>query len=158
VWYRNIKNRRSLYIYIYIYIYDISSLRVNNAAHIGWVASWLPKIRSETPNIAPLYGVAVHRNSVLFCCSQTTMGAKWRRRYIGGSLYTHIFYSIFTASRTTFYSLSYKYLSVIVIKLKAEANNPTTINLFLYTLGNTVSTKVFFKVILPDADPSGLAV
>jgi hypothetical protein len=40
------------------------------------------------------------------------------------------------ASRTKFYSLSYKYLSVIVIKLKAEANSLTIIISFLYTLRN----------------------
>ena len=64
------------------------------------------------------------------------------------------------ASRTKFYSLSYKYLSVIVIKLKAEANSLTTIIFFLYTLRNYYLCKryTFLKGMLPDADPSGLAV
>jgi len=64
------------------------------------------------------------------------------------------------ASRTKFYSLSYKYLSLIVIKLNAEANSLTTIILFLYTLLNCCLCKryIFFKGMLPDTDPSGLAV
>ena len=105
---------------------------LRNVVRIGWVASWLPKIRSEPPDIAPLCGGAVHSNGVRFFCSQTIMDAKWVWHYIGGSLYTHIFYGIFMASRTKFYSLSYKYLSVILIKLKAEANSLTTIILILY--------------------------
>ena len=40
VWSRNIKNRCS--IYIYIYIYDISHLRVNLGARLGWVVKKRP--------------------------------------------------------------------------------------------------------------------